>query len=55
MSEAALRTRIGSLAPAAGALPATGSALHLRRDGAAAPAEVEQHLDAFLAALDILQ
>ena len=53
MSEAALRTRIGGLAPAAGALAAIGAALQLRRDGAAAPAEVEQHLDAVLAALDI--
>jgi len=53
MSEAALRTRIGGLAPAAGALAAIGAALRLRLDGAAAPAEVQQRLDAVLAALDI--
>ena len=51
MSEAALRTRIGDLAPAAGALAAIGAALRLRRDGAAAPAEVQQRLDEVLAAL----
>ncbi len=52
MSEAALRTRIGGLAPAVGALAAIGAALRLRRDGAAAPAVVQQRLDEALAALD---
>src|SRR5262245_37556438 len=51
MSEAALRSRIAGLAPAAGALAALGAALRLRRDGAAAPPAVQQHLDAVLAAL----
>ena len=49
----ALRTRISGLAPASGALAAIVAALHLRRDGAVAPAEVEQHLYAVLAGLDI--
>jgi SAM-dependent methyltransferase len=51
MSEAALRSRIGELAPAAGALGAIGAALRLRRDGSAAPAEVQQRLDEVLAVL----
>jgi hypothetical protein len=51
MSEAALRSRIAGLAPAAGALAAIGAALRLRRDGAVAPAEVQQRLDSVLAVL----
>src|SRR5215813_2506376 len=51
MSEAALRSRIGELAPSAGALAAIGAALRLRRDGSAAPIEVQQRLDEALAVL----
>lgn len=53
MSEAALRTRIGGLAPAAGALAAIGAALRLSQDGVMAPAAVQERLDAVLATLDI--
>jgi precorrin-6B methylase 2 len=53
MSEAALRTRIGGLASAAGALAAIGAALRLRRDGTVSPAAVQQRLDEVLEALDI--
>jgi SAM-dependent methyltransferase len=52
MSEAALRSRIGALATAAGALAAIGAALRLRRDGVVAPAEVQQRLDEVLAAIE---
>src|SRR5215468_2246643 len=53
MSEAAFRSRIGALATSAGALAAIGAALRLRRDGVAAPADVQRRLDEVLAALDI--
>lgn len=53
MSEAAFRSRIGTLATGAGALAAIGAALRLRRDGVAAPADVQRRLDEVLAALDM--
>lgn len=42
MSEAALRSKIVGLAPAAGVLGAIGVALRLRRDGTAALATVQE-------------
>src|SRR5260221_12705415 len=53
MSEATFRARIGALATGAGALAAIGAALRLRRDGVAAPPDVQQRLDEVLATLDM--
>src|SRR5262245_62023732 len=53
MSEAAFRARISALATGAGGLAAIGAALRLRRDGIAAPPDVQRRLYEVLAALDI--